>query len=207
MDARGFPSVGPPFPGVELRILGEEGPLGTGQVGEVLVRSPANTRGYLGDPEATAALFWRDGFLRTGDLGYLDAAGRLTVVGRRKNIIIQAGRNLAPSEIEQAADADRRVRLAAAVGIDRGGDAGEQVYLFAEARAGESLADEDRRAVVSGIVRRVHARLGIRPGRVYLLRPRAIPLTANGKVRHAALKRAWLDGSLADSGAVLFPDW
>ena len=207
VDERGFPSVGPPFPEVELRILGEEGPVGTGEVGEVLVRSPANTRGYLDDPAGTAELFWQDGFLRTGDLGYLDAAGRLTIVGRKKNIIIHSGRNLAPSEIEQAADEAREVRLAAAVGVDRGGDAGEQAYVFAEARAGDSLADEDRRALATGIVQRVHQRLGVRPGRVYLLRPRTIPLTANGKVRHQALKRAYLDGSLREAGVILFPDW
>jgi acyl-CoA synthetase (AMP-forming)/AMP-acid ligase II len=207
VDERGFPSVGPPFPDVEIRILGDGGLLGPRETGEILVRSPANTRGYLDDPEGTAELFWRDGFLRTGDLGYLDRQGRLTIVGRKKNIIIQSGRNLAPSEIEQAADEPRPVRLAAAVGIDRGDEAGEQVYLFAEARGGDSLPEADRRALVTDIVRRVHARLGVRPGRVYLLRPRTIFLTANGKVRHQALKQAYLDGSLRAAGSVLFPDW
>ncbi|MFQ5349068.1 MAG: AMP-binding protein [Thermoanaerobaculia bacterium] len=207
VDARGFPSVGPPFPEVELRILGEEGLVGPGEVGEILVRSPANTRGYLDDPAATAELFHEDGFARTGDLGYLDERGRLTIVGRRKNIIIHSGRNLAPSEIEQAADGPRAVRLAAAVGIDRGDDAGEQVYVFAEARGGDSVAKPERRELATEIVRRVHSRLGVRPGRVYLLRPRTLPLTANGKVRHQALKRAYLDGALRAGGAILFPDW
>ncbi len=222
VDERGFPSVGPPFPEVELRILGDGEPDGgdlnsgevgegrlleAGEVGEILVRSPANTRGYLDDPQATAELYWRDGFLRTGDLGYLDPRGRLTIVGRQKNIIIQSGRNLAPSEIEQAADEPHEVRLAAAVGIDRGGQAGEQVYLFAEARRGESLAEPDRRELATEIVRRVHDRLGVRPGRVYLLRPRTIPLTHNGKVRHRGLRQAYLDGALRADGAILFPDW
>ena len=222
VDERGFPSVGPPFPDVELRILENVGRgedlseagvragerlLGAGEVGEILVRSPANTRGYLDAPQATAELFWRDGFLRTGDLGYVDSQGRLTIVGRRKNIIIQSGRNLAPSEIEQAADEPRAVRLAAAVGIDRGGAAGEQVYVFAEARGGESVAEPERRALATEIVRRIHDRLGVRPGRVYLLRPRTIPLTHNGKVRHRSLKDAYLSGSLRAAGAILFPDW
>ena len=207
VDERGFPSVGRPFPRVELAILGEGGLLGAGEEGEILVRSPANTRGYLDDPAGTAELFWEDGFLRTGDLGYLDPRGRLTIVGRQKNIIIHSGRNLAPSEIEQAADEPREVRLAAAVGVDRGGAAGEQAYVFAEARAGASLPEPDRRTLVTGIVRRVHNRLGVRPGRVYLLRPRTIPLTANGKVRHQELKRMYLDGSLRAAGSVLFPDW
>ncbi len=206
IDERGFPSVGSGFPDVELRILGEEGLVDTGEVGEILVQSPANTGGYLGDPEATRALFHGD-LLRTGDLGYLDADGDLFIVGRQKNIIIHAGRNLAPSEIEQAADEPREVRLAAAVGVDRGDEAGEQVYVFAEARNGDSLSESDRRALATDIVRRVHERLGVRPGRVYLLRPRSIPLTANGKVRHQVLKAAYLDGSLREAGAVLFPGW
>ncbi len=207
IDERGFPSVGPPFPEVELRILGDGGLLPAGEVGEILVRSPAATRGYLDDPEATAELFWKDGFLRTGDLGYLDPEGRLTIVGRKKNIIIHAGRNLAPSEIEQAADEPRAVRFAAAVGIDRGDEAGEQAYVFAEARGGESLAEPDRRALATGIVKRVHERLGVRPGRVYLVRPRTIPLTHNGKVRHRALRQSYLDGSLRADGAILYPAW
>jgi acyl-CoA synthetase (AMP-forming)/AMP-acid ligase II len=207
IDERGFPSVGPPFPQVELRILGDQGLLGAGEVGELLLRSPANSRGYLADPEDTAGLFHQDGFLRSGDLGSLDRQGRLFIVGRKKNIIIHSGRNLAPSEVEQAAEGPRQIRLAAAVGIDRGGAAGEQVYLLAEVRGGGSLAEPDRRALATEIVRRVHARLGVRPARVYLLRPRTIPLTHNGKVRHQALKQAYLDGSLRAAGAILFPDW
>ncbi len=207
VDERGFPSVGPPFPRVELRIEGDAGPAAAGAVGEILVRSPANTRGYLDDPRATARLLRQDGFLHTGDLGYLDAAGRLTVVGRKKNIIIHAGRNLAPSEIEQAADSPRAVRLAAAVGVDRGGPAGEQVYLFAEVRGRGAVSGGGRRELATEIVQRVHARLGVRPARVYLLRPRTIPLTANGKVRHAELRRQYLDGGLRARGAILFPDY
>jgi acyl-CoA synthetase (AMP-forming)/AMP-acid ligase II len=207
IDERGFPSVGLPFPEVEVGILGKAGLLGPGEVGEVLVRSPANTRGYLDDPQATAELLREDGFLHTGDLGYLDSEGHLFIVGREKNIIIQAGRNLAPSELEEAADGLREVRLAAAIGIDREGDVGEQAYVFAEIRGGDSLAEPDRRALIIEIVRRVHARLGIRPGRVYLLRPRSLPLTHNGKVRHRALRDSYLDGSLREAGAILFPDW
>ncbi len=207
VDERGFPSVGPGFPEVELRILGEDGPAAAGEVGEILVRSPANTRGYLDDPEATRELLAPDGFLHTGDLGYLDADGDLFIVGRQKNIIIQAGRNLAPSEIEQAVDELPAIRLAAAVGIDRGDAAGEQAWLFAETRSGEALPEPDRQRLVVEIVRRIHARLGLRPGRVYLLRPRTIPLTHNGKVRHAALRESCLDGSLRATGAILFPEW
>ncbi len=171
------------------------------------MRSPANTRGYLDNPEATAELFWGRGFLRTGDLGYLDADGDLFIVGRLKNIIIQAGRNLAPREIEETVDPLPDVRLAAAVGVDRGGEQGEQAYVFAEVRNGDGLPEPERERLVVEIVRRIHHRLGLRPGRVYLLRPRTIPLTHNGKVRHLALRQGYLDGSLREAGGMLFPDY
>lgn len=216
VDDRGFVGVGPPFPEVEIRIERQGPGAGStttcepGEIGEVLVKSPANTRGYWGDPEATARLFAggeAGGFLRTGDLGYLDPAGELFIVGRAKNVILHAGRNLAPSEIEQAVDALPFVRRAAAVGIDRGGIEGEQAYVFAELRGGGERPETELRGLAAEIVRAVHARMGLRPGRVYLLRGRAIPTTANGKLRHPALKARYLDGSLRASRAIAFPDY
>lgn len=205
VDDKGFVSVGRPFPGIEVAVVLDDRPAGVGEVGEIVVRSPANTCGYFGDPEATAALRWREGFLRTGDLGYLDARGELFVVGRSKNLIIQAGRNIAPGEIEEVVDALDFVRYSAAVGIDRGGVEGEQVYVFAEARAAGADEDESRHRVAE-IVRRIHAHLGLRPGRVYLTR-RAIPRTHNGKIRHGELKRRYVEGELRTGGRLVYPDY
>lgn len=236
VDARGFVSVGRPFPGIEVRIergasaaatedggdgapgaTGDDGEGATASIaggrgapdapGEILLRTPAAARGYFENPRATHRLFTRDGHLRTGDLGYLDGEGDLFIVGRKKEIIIHAGRNLAPQEVEEAIDALPFVRLSAAVGVDRGGPEGEQAYVFAEVRGAPDAPRERRREEVLAAVRAFHDHLGLRPGRVYLLRPRSIPRTANGKIRRARLRESYLDGSLRSAGAILFPDY
>jgi acyl-CoA synthetase (AMP-forming)/AMP-acid ligase II len=94
-------SVGQAFPNVEIRIAGGDGTwLSPGNVGEVWCRNPSVMSGYLGQPEATAAVF-RDGWYRTGDLGYLDQEGYLHLVGRSTEVIISGGINIYPAEIEQ----------------------------------------------------------------------------------------------------------
>ncbi len=89
-------SAGRALPGVRLRI---DDPDDTG-LGEIVVDSPARFSGYLRDPAATAAALTDDGWLRTGDLGRLDAEGRLTVVDRRTDRIVRGGENIAPAEVE-----------------------------------------------------------------------------------------------------------
>ena len=204
VDGRGFVAVGRPFPGIDVAIVRAGERAGIGEVGEIAIRGPATASGYYRNPAATARLFWRDEYLLTGDLGYLDAAGDLFVVGRSKNIIIHAGRNVAPQELEEIVDRIAGVRASAAIGVDRGRIEGEQVYVFAEIRPAGAGAPQ---ATAVEIVRALHDRLGFRPGRVYLLKPRAVPRTANGKIRHAELKRRYLDGSLRDQGLILFPDY
>ena len=75
-------------------------PLAAGEVGEVCLRSPAVMSGYWRDPEATAAAFWADGAVRTGDLGHLDDRGRLHLVGRAKEMYVRGGYNVYPMEVE-----------------------------------------------------------------------------------------------------------
>ena len=202
VDDRGFVSVGRGFPGIEVAIVRHGESAAAGEVGEIALDGPANTRGYYRNPAATARLFWR-GYLRTGDLGYLDRDGDLFLVGREKNIIIHGGRNVAPGEIEELVDPLDSVRRSAAVGVDRGRTEGEQVYVFAEIRQ----PCGDLQAMAVAIVRQIHGGLGFRPGRVYLVKPRTIPLTDNGKLRHRALKRRYLDGELRKRGWILFPDF
>ena len=88
-------------PLVELAILGEDGGrLPEGQVGEIAIRSVCTIREYWRDPAATRAAFTADGFLRTGDVGQLDAAGFLTITGRAKDIIVRGGENISCLEVE-----------------------------------------------------------------------------------------------------------
>ena len=89
-------SAGRPLPGVMLRIA-EPGP---GGVGEIQVRTPAAFSGYLGREAESAAAFTADGWLRTGDLGRLDAEARLFVVDRREDLVVSGGENVYPAEVE-----------------------------------------------------------------------------------------------------------
>jgi long-chain acyl-CoA synthetase len=104
-------TVGRALPGVEVRIAGD---------GEVEIRGPIVGPGYWGRPEATAALLSGDGWLRTGDLGSLDQDGYLTLVGRKKEVIINAyGKNISPVPIESALKASPLVSQALVVGDGR----------------------------------------------------------------------------------------
>lgn len=101
-DADAEVSVGRPLRGVELCLRSEDGggPVGAGEVGEVCLRSGAVMSGYFHDDAATAAAFTADGFVRTGDLGWLDDAGRLRLVGRSKEMYVRGGYNVYPMEVE-----------------------------------------------------------------------------------------------------------
>ncbi len=90
--------------GVELRVLAHDGAvLGPGEPGEVVVKAPQVMQGYL-DSSLDAAAFTSDGYLRTGDLGKLDAAGNLTITGRIKDVIIRKGETFSAREVEDSAD-------------------------------------------------------------------------------------------------------
>jgi long-chain acyl-CoA synthetase len=109
-------SVGPPLPGVEIRI---DTPDADG-VGEVLAKGPNVMAGYLDDPEATREVL-SDGWLRTGDLGRLDEAGHLVLVGRKKDLILDAsGKNVYPDELEELYRASDRIKELSVVGLPDG---------------------------------------------------------------------------------------
>jgi acyl-CoA synthetase (AMP-forming)/AMP-acid ligase II len=205
VSERGLVAIGRPFPGVELEIWGENRPAEIGEVGELVVRSPAVTLGYFGDPQGSAELFAAPGAIRTGDLAFRDEEGEVFLVGRKKSIILQAGRNLAPVEIETAVERLPFVRRAAALGVDRGRLEGEQAYLFVELKRMRPPPTEVLREWARQVVEAVHRRLGIRPGRVVLVKPRSIPLTDNGKIRYPTLREAYLGGCLAAQGRIFDP--
>ena len=119
-------AAGEPLPGVELRVVdpdtGEETPLG--QVGEVWTRSTFNMLGYWQNPADTAATITADGWLRTGDAGYLDEEGYLYLHDRMKDMIVSGGENVYPAEVENVLLAHRAVADAAVIGVpdDRWGE-------------------------------------------------------------------------------------
>lgn len=119
-------TVGRPRPGFELRIVGEDGDAAPGEPGEVVLRGGSVMTGYLDDPEATELALSSDGWLRTGDLGVIDDAGCLRIVGRMKDMFIVGGFNAYPAEIENLLLRHPDIQHAAVIGIpdDRLGEVG-----------------------------------------------------------------------------------
>ncbi len=111
-------SAGRALPGVELAILDEAGArLPAGEVGEIATRSAANMSGYWNLPEATARTIDADGWLRTGDAGYLDADGYVFIHDRVKDMIISGGENIYPAEVENAIFGHPGVADVAVIGV------------------------------------------------------------------------------------------
>jgi len=116
-DSKRWNTDGRPLDRVEVRIRREDGRDVVNEPGEILVRGPNTSIGFFADPDRTAATFEPDGWVRTGDLGVLDDDGYLTVVGRKKEIIIRGGLNIAPSEVEAVVLRHPDVLEVAVVGI------------------------------------------------------------------------------------------
>jgi acyl-CoA synthetase (AMP-forming)/AMP-acid ligase II len=187
-------SVGRAMPGISVAIMDDEGRrLPAGAVGEVVIRGDTVMKGYLGRPEETAAAIV-DGWLRTGDLGRLDAEGWLTLVGRKKDLIIRGGENIYPVEIENALLATGIVAEAAVVGRP---DAvmGEVPVAFASVAASRPLADAE--AALRAAAARTLAGFK-RPVAYYFVE--GLPRNPIGKIDKPALRArlAATDGKSSD---------
>jgi HIP---CoA ligase len=180
-------TVGRPRPGFELRIVDrEDHDLAAGEPGEVLVRGGSVMARYLDDPEATAAVLSPDGWLRTGDLGVLDEAGCLRIVGRIKDMFIVGGFNVYPAEIENLLVRHPDIRQAAVIGIpdQRLGEVGMAfVVVTPDADVSGAVVVEWCRANMANY--KV-------PRRVELVEE--LPLNATGKVMKDVLRQRHADG-------------
>ncbi|NBQ98919.1 MAG: long-chain fatty acid--CoA ligase [Actinobacteria bacterium] len=135
-------SIGRPVPGVEVRIVDENGDDAfVGDSGEIWVRGPNVFAGYLNDPEATARVLSPDGWLRTGDIAVADEAGHIFMVDRAKDLIIVSGFNVFPAEVEEVLTAHPDIVDAAVVGTAHP-HTGEAVRAYVVLRPGTHL-DED----------------------------------------------------------------
>ena len=123
-------SIGLPISSTEVSVRNDAGQEVTGnQVGEICVRGPQVTSGYWQRPDDTEAIFHADGFLRTGDLGYIDDKGFVFLVDRKKDMILVSGFNVYPNEVEEVVAAHPGVREVAAIGI-ADAKSGEAVKIF-----------------------------------------------------------------------------
>ena len=189
-----FVAAGRPLAGHQVRIVGRAGsPLPERVQGHIQCRGPSVMQGYFGRAEATAEVL-QDGWLKTGDLGYL-ADGELFVTGRVKDIIIQGGRNLYPQELEHIAGDVEGVRrgCVAAFGVSGRRVAGERLVLVAETRR---TGPEEKEKLAAAIRERMDAQLGIPLDEVVLVPPQSVPKTSSGKIRRDACRRLYLQGKL-----------
>jgi acyl-CoA synthetase (AMP-forming)/AMP-acid ligase II len=200
-DGREIASVGRPVPGFRLRIVDEEGrDLPDGKVGRIWIQGPSLMDGYLSDPLATARAL-RDGWLNTGDLGFLHE-GELYLTGRAKDVVILRGRNYAPEEIERAVEGVAGVRTGCVVAASwLPEDApGEVLGLFVE--ASRQAGDEDLAALPAACREAVLGATGLAPDQVVVLAPGTLPRTSSGKLRRAETLRLHLAGELTSPDRV-----
>ncbi|MFS0865775.1 long-chain-fatty-acid--CoA ligase [Microbacterium sp. 179-B 1A2 NHS] len=125
-DVRKIGAIGIPFPTTDIRVVDPESPdreVAQGETGELLIKGPQVFQGYWNRPEETAATLLEGGWLRTGDLVQQDEDGFVTVVDRKKELIITGGFNVAPTEVEKVVNTTPGVAESAVVGLARGGGA------------------------------------------------------------------------------------
>ncbi len=181
-------SSGPPR--MDLRIVGPEGDLPERNIGEIFVRGESLMSGYVGrdvdDPFA-------DGWLQTGDMGYL-AGGELYVTGRAKDMMIALGQNYYPEDFEWAAGRVDGVRPGRSVAFTLPDS--EEIVVLVEAqdgRASSRLEREVRRGVADAV--------GISPVEVAILPPGTVQKTTSGKLRRGAMREAYASGTLVEAVA------
>jgi fatty-acyl-CoA synthase len=196
-------SLGPPLPGFAVEIRGDDGgALPEAALGRVTVRGPSLMSGYDGMPEETARAL-RDGWLDTGDVGFL-WRGELHLYGRAKDLIIVRGRNHAPQDIELALSGVPGVRegCSAAVGALGDDGEGEELWLFVERAHG---ARETDAAIAEAVRRRTLERSGLAAARVIVLAPGTLPRTSSGKIRRSEALRLQRSGALTAPASVSLP--
>lgn len=188
-NALTFVGCGKPLAGHEIRIVDEENHLlGERRVGRVQFRGPSNMQGYFNNPQATAEIY-HDGWLDSGDLGYL-AEGEIYITGRRKDLIIKAGRNIYPAEIEELVGSVEGVRQGCVVAFasNNAKQGTEDLVIVAETREKNKLKREKIEAAVKDIVATT---LDIVPDQVALVAPNTVPKTSSGKLQRAACKNMY----------------
>ena len=186
-DGRLAGTVGYPLPGIEVRIAEPEGKvLGAGDIGVIEVKGPNVFKGYWRNPEKTKAEFRSDGYFITGDLGTIAPDGRVTIVGRSKDLIITGGYNVYPKEVEDELNALPGVAEAAVVGVAHP-DFGEGVIAVLAKSSGATLDSE------AAILERLAGRLARFkcPKRVFIVDD--LPRNAMGKVQKVELRARYAD--------------
>lgn len=136
-------SIGRPLPDVEVKIINEHGnALAPGKVGEILVKGPRIMTGYWGDEQKTAQVLTPDGWLRTGDMGWVDEEGYIYLTGRGDDMIIRGGENISPEEVEEVLHAHPKIEEAAVIGVPDP-EWGQEPRAIVVLKEGETTTSEE----------------------------------------------------------------
>ena len=181
-------TVGQPAPrtDVSIRRIADNRPAAIGEIGEICARSPCVMLGYHDDAAATGEAIDADGWLHTGDLGFMDARGYVTITGRVKEMIIRGGENHFPAEIENVLLEHASVAEVAVVGLPDE-TWGEVIAAFVRTEGGQAL---DRDAL------HAHCRAGLSPQKtpVVWCQVDGFPMTGSGKIQKFRLRDGYLAG-------------
>ena len=189
---RSFVFCGQMLPNHDIEVRGEQGELlPDRQVGRLFVRGPSLMIGYFGAPEETQRVLDADGWLDTGDLGYL-VNGQIVITGRAKDLVIVNGRNVWPQDLEWAAEAEianLRSGDVAVFAVDNGDE--EEVVVLIQCRV---TAPPARDALLLEIAKFFRGRHGLET-RVVLVPPHSLPQTSSGKLSRSRARAMYLEGA------------
>ncbi len=192
-DALELVCLGNVIPNTELRITDQaRAALPSGEVGHILIRGASVTRGYFGDPEATALAIDADGWVDTGDLGFMHE-GSLYIAGRSKEIIFVNGQNYYPYDLENIAQRAPGLDLnkLVAAGVAKPGSQGEELVVFVLHRGSMS----EFLPIAAAVSRLINEHTGLEV--VQVIPTKRIPKTTSGKVQRHLLETAYIDGEFA----------
>ena len=191
---RQFVRCGPMLPGHEVEVRDAAGAaLPERRVGRVFVRGPSLMREYFGQPEATAAVLSADGWLDTGDLGFL-AEGEFVPTGRGKDMLLLNGRNIWPQDLEWTAEAEvSGLRTGDVAAFPAGPDDGGVIALV-QTRTRDLAARERLVTDVAALLRSQH---GVE-AHVHLVGPSDLPHTSSGKLRRSEARKLFLAGAFSE---------
>ena len=190
---RSFVICGKPISGHRIEVRREDGAiLSERQIGRLFVTGPSLMSNYFNDAQSTAEAISTDGFLDTGDMGYL-LEGEIVITGRAKDLILHNGRNIWPQDIEWSAEQLPSLKSGevAAFAIE-GADGDDEVVVLVECRSTELTQQEALRRDVAKLV---HQSAGV-DCTITLVAPRSLPFTSSGKLSRAGARQKYLAGEL-----------
>jgi len=192
---RSFIVCGRPLPDHEVEVRDQRGRvLGDREIGHVLVRGPSLMAGYFENSAATEAVMAADGFMDTGDMGYM-IDGQIVITGRAKDLILHNGRNIWPQDIEWAVEQIQPLRSGDVAAFAVEAPSGEdEVVVLVECRLAKESEIEDLRRQVAAVV---HRSAGIEC-EVVMVPPKSLPFTSSGKLSRAGAKARYLTGEVAE---------